>query len=913
MNKRLFLLLIVFLIFGLHSWCLAAEPGQLVLSQEAEGDYWREDSVSLNVSSLAREAGAGTPLPLVIEVTNISGHPLVNGKVYLKILKQRKTPGIGQNYFQVLPDSKTLSLGYENLADQFLVEEELNLQVNEKKNINYTYEIPAYLSGGDYRLGVYFISAGKFYLGGVPFVENYFGGYWDFNVRNNELSGEVAFSKESTKVNGKPYAFVGAVRKYAPDEEIKIEAQLLNRTSQQQTVNIFKEMFVFRQADFSEQETMVLAPWETKTISWTVPRQTAYSMNHAVLRADWKDTHSILNISFIRELPQAVTINNLGLEKFPFKAGEELDIRVKINQPSFSSDWPEFFKQKDQAVGRYNLSVILKAGNGTLLAHYEYQGSQNISAGVYEGKWKADKSYNQVVLEGVVKNENGEVLNNSVVRYDCEKFASQACQADNLVVPEKRLVSVWQHNGYWLFIISALFFLMCMYYVNYKEKSSGRKKRLTIFLLATGGSMLAFLVAGNTALAGEKTVKILMSEQEIPALAYKSVQDYGSAEQGMAEQKRYKYFWSRLNLSDAGVIYSAQSSAEETVPLKKGEVFYIEDTTNRHPESVWWNYGSIQGNVAYGYWNNNADWVSPSLSSGNDLLLDYCIFNEGGVCRVSKKVAAAFVVNPPGSIFLEKNGGPVNCLKESAYRWKCTVTESFTEEVSDISLTLNYAPTYGAVYYLSAIEKNGKSALPGYFFQGRFQSKLNCPAANQLFFDLPFTLKAGSCSAVFPGNNYVKAATGHYPDTDGCFGNLNECNSGCAICERGGAYAPLFAPGKIQFNFAVAKHVATKPPAVPSCENCPEQLVPDEKGIFTFRAADQENNKLQFKISWDGDEKAEETTVFENSPRLYSTKHSFISEGLKDVKVQVCDDLGNCSAWADLKVYVQRDPLHIKD
>jgi len=54
---------------------------------------------------------------------------------------------------------------------------------------------------------------------------------------------------------------------------------------------------------------------------------------------------------------------------------------------------------------------------------------------------------------------------------------------------------------------------------------------------------------------------------------------------------------------------------EETVPLKKRRVFYIEDTTNRHPDSVWWNYGSNQGNVAYGYWNNNADWVSPSLGS----------------------------------------------------------------------------------------------------------------------------------------------------------------------------------------------------------------------------------------------------------------------------------------------------------
>lgn len=118
-------------------------------------DYFTFGSVQVDLSPTVGSTVSGAPLMFSGTLINENTYPVVEGAVYVKM-------------FRMATDGSVPNNGYD-IVDQFVVAENITLAAEENKPFSFVWNVPAYLTSGDYQAAFYYTSAHKFNVSGHLF------------------------------------------------------------------------------------------------------------------------------------------------------------------------------------------------------------------------------------------------------------------------------------------------------------------------------------------------------------------------------------------------------------------------------------------------------------------------------------------------------------------------------------------------------------------------------------------------------------------------------------------------------------------------------------------------------------------------------------------------------------------------
>ena len=144
-------------------------------------DYYHFGSVQVDITPTVGSAVSGTPITFTGMLKNANSYPIVDGEVYVKILRER---GNGEK------DSNG-----PDVVDQFYALENFNLPAGGSMPVTIPWNIPAYAASGNYKVATFFTVSHKFNLLGLPFTDDVVGNTANFRV-SGEQSGVVGFKKK---------------------------------------------------------------------------------------------------------------------------------------------------------------------------------------------------------------------------------------------------------------------------------------------------------------------------------------------------------------------------------------------------------------------------------------------------------------------------------------------------------------------------------------------------------------------------------------------------------------------------------------------------------------------------------------------------------------------------------------------
>ena len=130
-------------------------------------DYYKFGSVYASISPVSNTNVSGTKVDFKGEIKNENPYPIVDGKLFVKIMRSN--------------DSYKGNDGQDEV-DSFVVKEGISIRASSSVPIDFSWEIPAYALSGDYQVSTYFIVDDSFNLSGLSFTTDVVGGIARFKV-----------------------------------------------------------------------------------------------------------------------------------------------------------------------------------------------------------------------------------------------------------------------------------------------------------------------------------------------------------------------------------------------------------------------------------------------------------------------------------------------------------------------------------------------------------------------------------------------------------------------------------------------------------------------------------------------------------------------------------------------------------
>ena len=359
----------------------------------------------------------------------------MDGTLYAKIYKKQisalEQRGAAQGDY---PDAKQMKNG-DFLADQFFAVENIHIAAGKDKDLSFDWAVPQNAAPGEYKVAVYFQTAKKFNLAGLPFTDDVTGITAPFSVKNDQSRGTVEFDKNNAKINGKQYDFIGFIKSYGEKDEVTAEVPLVNTTDAPQQAVISWELYYWdalleKNKISVEKETVALAPKETKIITHKISGN-AFPVNSLTAKAVWQDSSSILNIRFARNAQEKARINFAGLSAFPLRKGQPLTIfstahSVTTMKPPMDEEEKKALGQEN--VGEYTILLTLRDKSGKEIKTFNYSGTVSGKVTGWEGAFTPEKDYDFATLEAVISDSRG-TLDETNLIYDCQSIDQNSCLA----------------------------------------------------------------------------------------------------------------------------------------------------------------------------------------------------------------------------------------------------------------------------------------------------------------------------------------------------------------------------------------------------------------------------------------------------------------------------------------------------
>lgn len=665
--------------------------------------HYKFGSVEALITASGSQYKPGETMHLNAVITNNNDYPIVDGSVYVKIFREQKDQfREGKDYFKEIPDKEIMRNG-DFLIDQFMALEGIALKAGETKTIFFDWDVPENILSGQYKTVSYFQSAKKFDLLGLTFTDDVIGNFYSFTVSGDQDKRIAEFDRNNVKLNDKPHDFVSFLKLYDEEEEVKIEAPLINNTNSPQSVTVnwdtyFWDGLLEKNKIKTDKETITLNPKEVKVLSYVIPGN-KYPVNYVVAKADWLDSHSILNIRFARSTQEKPRTNFLGISSFPVQANRPVTVFTTAHTVKSMPYFIDINKE-GKAEQRYQISLAVKDKNQQVIETYSYAGEVSGQIMGLEAQFLPKQGYDYLILETTIRDSNNVVIDQGLLVYDCQTLDPNQCMP---VSSGKDKNDILKLIGLPLAVI--LLVVVIAFLVK-RRKLRGKMPSTLLLMLCLGAGFHFQIFSAQAA-----TTKQTIISNFLGTRAYIQCGVVGC----MCEAG-----WTAIQDLDSKVTYDASSSANEGTPLSVGQTFEVTDTTHNNPYAIYWYTQGYWYASPYGCWNSNLNWSDSYKGSACEYEI-YDLVGDNSTCKSSgyacKRLTGTLLFKPP--VLGVSTTGPVSCVPKDSYTWSCTVTGG-----GNIGVTMNYAQTTGKFHYRFYVHKGSK--LLGKEMIGEFQKKLLC-------------------------------------------------------------------------------------------------------------------------------------------------------------------------------------------
>lgn len=368
-------------------------------------DYYTFNSVDTQISNEVESALPGVEQSFSVEMTNQNPYPLVDGKLYVKVFRERD-------------DNIDTQINGDHIIDSFVALEDVTLPAMGVVNAAFTWTPSQYLPAGNYYFATYFITSDRFNLSGLSFTDDIIGGSGDFMMVTDNKG--LYFDKDAVTINGESHQFIAAVPQFPKYERLTVTAPIKNDTTEVMNVGVTWNIYYW---DAQREEQLV----ETVEGAASVPAggvtEVSYELKdyeHSVYLIEpiityRNETVSKLNVRVARTGVDFPRINFPAVTSFPLKSGEENTLFSCLHNGGSNA------MVLDTAI-----TLELKDEAGSVIHTYTYEGGTTGDMMAVAESFTPEMDYNVVSLTATLSHQ-GEVVDTVTVTYDCEAIDPDSC------------------------------------------------------------------------------------------------------------------------------------------------------------------------------------------------------------------------------------------------------------------------------------------------------------------------------------------------------------------------------------------------------------------------------------------------------------------------------------------------------
>ena len=419
---------------------------------ESFSDYYKFGSVKVNIQSERSSYVPGDKIKFSGTIANTNFYPIINGELYVRIFQKNK--------------ANTQENG-DYVIDEFFVLEDIHLMPSEKKNVNFSWNIPPSAFKENYKLATFFTVDKKYNMSGLSFTSNVYASFCTFEIKGNN-QGRIIFDRNNTKFNNEAYLFRAYIPQITSKDKAEISIPLNNTYNISKDVRITYDLYSWDALSEenkikSDSEDIVIGANSYRTIKYLLDEidLTVYLLK---ITATSKTDKSIIDIRFgVSDIPLA-RINYAGITKFPIQKGEKAKAFV-------------CFHNTNATIFDGKINLELKDKEGNIIASKEYQGNITGDVMIETADINANQNLNLFNLESELSDKNGKVIDSFSKTYDISELIPGYIEETS----EKNKSGIYIVLFIMLIIISALYFL--------KKR---KLKPLSVFVLLMVGISLMF-------------------------------------------------------------------------------------------------------------------------------------------------------------------------------------------------------------------------------------------------------------------------------------------------------------------------------------------------------------------------------------------------------------------------------------
>lgn len=372
-------------------------------------NYYTFGSVIPHLSIGVDAVVSGTTMYINGTLENTNPYPIVDGSLYIKIAKKK---------------AGSVDLADATVIDQFFAMENVSIDAKSVIPVSFEWDVPLYVQSGQYELITFFSVSKRYNVIGIPFTDDIGGPRISFDI-SGEQSGGIFFEKDSVIVGEREHYFSGYPQILPEKGSIIVQAKVTNTTNKDVYVPLTWQVYDWdqqrRENIVSQHKEQILVKKGTsQDVSYTVT-DTKRSVYLLVAELDYQDTHSILNVPFVRKDIKDSRIHFAGITEFPLQPG-----RNTILFACAHSLMTPF-------VDNGEIYIAAMDRNGNEIYSTTYAG--DISGQIFGvGRlFFVEKTYDYVELVTQLFVNNLLVEDNRIV-YDCEKINKDSCSDEPGVV-----------------------------------------------------------------------------------------------------------------------------------------------------------------------------------------------------------------------------------------------------------------------------------------------------------------------------------------------------------------------------------------------------------------------------------------------------------------------------------------------
>ncbi len=360
---------------------------------------YRFGSVSADPEVEVSDVMAGTPVSFIVTMENQNPYPITDAAVYVKI-------------FKIRTDEDARHQNGDDLVDQFFAKEGMALREHATSTFTFEWNAPTQLPSGNYRLVTYVTTSHRYNLLGLSFTDDITGNQTEFTVHGIEEG--VQWDKDTVEVDHTLYRFAAFTPKLSATSTIRVAPEIINPTDTAQAVTITWKLYYWdaqRQEHLidTKEEGIMLEPHQTLRPTYEVT-DTAHPVYLLVADLLWRDSHSLLNIRFVRDGIDAPRINFPSIGTYPLVKGTPVELFSCLHNSGTSPTVPG-----------HTLTLTLKDDLGTVLHTYNYQGDITGDMMAVAGAYTPETDLTSFSLTATLS-KDGNTIDETTTTYDCSQL-----------------------------------------------------------------------------------------------------------------------------------------------------------------------------------------------------------------------------------------------------------------------------------------------------------------------------------------------------------------------------------------------------------------------------------------------------------------------------------------------------------